>query len=667
MKIVALVPARGGSKGIPRKNLRVIAARPLLVHSIQHGLACPLIDRVIVSTDDREIADTARSAGAEVPFMRPAEFATDYATDLQVFRHFLLWAQENEGSVPDLIVQLRPTAPVRRVATLTLAIEQMIQRTDADSLRSVSIASFTPYKMWTIAEDFDLQPVMSFHDRDWYDLPRQKLPMIYQQNGFVDIVRPRTILEKDSMAGDCILSFTHPDPVIDVDDEDSLKKAEQLILAMQAPASPEPNRFWEAGILQGRLSPSPTGALQNFPADWNSEFDVARSAGLGTIELLVEREHNPRNPIWTEAGRRLIAEARERTGVGTAVICVDYPISHAIEAPETLDYLATLFECCKQLGNIQTCVLPLMEASELRGTDVRRIIPALRRLADAAKPMGMTLAIETHLDASALLLFLGMVAHPLLRVCYDTGNTVPLGHDVAGDIRKLGRCIGHVHIKDKTMDGQNVALGTGQSPLVEAVLALQDIGYAGRISFESVRGQDPLDTARHQLDFIRTAAFPHGRPLIPRICQAMHEAWVATKQQQGYRAGPAIDDEAKIHPAIRPYSELSPESVALEIDTVNGLLALMRQEGYRLKPGAGERNPAPLLDRMQRRAHDMWFEYHRSRGFRHAPVTDIPNKKHRDFLPFDALSPERKELDRSVVMAVTGEIGRAGFGLHVVG
>jgi CMP-N,N'-diacetyllegionaminic acid synthase len=145
MEVLALIPARGGSKGIPRKNLRLLAGKPLITHSIDHALAAKTITRTIVSTDDMEIAEVARSAGAEVPFMRPHELARDDSPDLEVFAHALVSVGENEGYRPELVVHLRPTYPIRRPERVDEAVRALAADPSADSLRSVSWPEQTPY------------------------------------------------------------------------------------------------------------------------------------------------------------------------------------------------------------------------------------------------------------------------------------------------------------------------------------------------------------------------------------------------------------------------------------------------------------------------------------------------------------------------------------------
>ena len=112
-EVLAIIPARGGSKGIPRKNIRLFAGYPLIAYSIAAGLQAATVTRVVVSTDDAEIAEIARSHGAETPFLRPVELAGDRALDLPVFEHALTWLAEKENYHPDIIVHLRPTTPIR--------------------------------------------------------------------------------------------------------------------------------------------------------------------------------------------------------------------------------------------------------------------------------------------------------------------------------------------------------------------------------------------------------------------------------------------------------------------------------------------------------------------------------------------------------------------------
>src|SRR5512140_1055395 len=131
-EVLAIIPARGGSKGIPRKNIRDFAGYPLIAYSIAAGLQAKSVTRVIVSTDDQEIAAVARQCGAETPFLRPAEFAQDTSTDLPLFQHALAWLAEHEGYHPDVVVQLRPTSPIRPPTLVDEAVRLLLDHPEAD-------------------------------------------------------------------------------------------------------------------------------------------------------------------------------------------------------------------------------------------------------------------------------------------------------------------------------------------------------------------------------------------------------------------------------------------------------------------------------------------------------------------------------------------------------
>jgi CMP-N-acetylneuraminic acid synthetase len=200
-EILALIPARSGSKSIPHKNVRPFAGQPLLAHSIEQARACPAITRAIVSTDSEDYAVIARQFGAEVPFLRPAEISGDASTDLEVFQHALRWLAGNEGRVPELCVHLRPTHPNRRVADIAAAVELLRAHPEWDSVRSVVPAPEPPFKMWFRSAAGELTPVVATDIPEAHSRPRQTLPATFLQNASIDVIRSRTILEKNSIAG----------------------------------------------------------------------------------------------------------------------------------------------------------------------------------------------------------------------------------------------------------------------------------------------------------------------------------------------------------------------------------------------------------------------------------------------------------------------------------
>jgi len=230
LHILALIPARGGSKSLPRKNVLPVSGRPLLTWSIQHALSSQLINRTIVSTDDDEIAKIAIQYGAEVPFIRPAEFAQDLSTDIEVFQHALKWLAKEEQYKPTLVVHLTPTCPARRIEIIDAAIQLILDHPEADSLRSVSLASQTPYKMWLLNDGPYMDPVLTLETNiNSHSMPRQILPKAYWQNGYIDITKPSTVLKKNSMVGDRTLAFLINEEIHDVDYLENVPEVESAI------------------------------------------------------------------------------------------------------------------------------------------------------------------------------------------------------------------------------------------------------------------------------------------------------------------------------------------------------------------------------------------------------------------------------------------------------
>ncbi len=230
MEVLAIIPARGGSKGIKRKNLIDFRGKPLIVHSIEHALNSKSITRVIVSTEDAEIKSVALSAGAQVPFDRPAELAADHVLDIPVFQHALKWLKDNENYEPQIVVHLRPTTPYRKPHWIDEAVELMENNPQADSVRSVSEPEKHPYRMFSIDNQGWLNPIMKHEHPVPYLLRRQDLPPVYYYNCVIDVTKPQTIFGKDSMTGDKILPYImNPDDVMDIDSLRDLKLAEFLL------------------------------------------------------------------------------------------------------------------------------------------------------------------------------------------------------------------------------------------------------------------------------------------------------------------------------------------------------------------------------------------------------------------------------------------------------
>lgn len=226
-EVLAVIPARSGSKSVIDKNIRLINGKPMIAYSIEHALKAPGIDRVIVSTDSEKYAEIARKYGAEVPFIRPAEYATDTALDLDVFRHALSYLKENENYVPDVVVQLRPTYPIRKIQDIENMIRYLKEHPEADSVRCIAPAKEIPYKMWFMDEKNILSPIMK-DIPECYNRPRQQLPKVYYQNACIDVFRTTVVTEKNSMTGDVIAGYQMEENY-DIDtEEDFLRAAKKL-------------------------------------------------------------------------------------------------------------------------------------------------------------------------------------------------------------------------------------------------------------------------------------------------------------------------------------------------------------------------------------------------------------------------------------------------------
>ena len=226
MEVLAIVPARGGSKGIPRKNLVTLLGKPLLWWSVRAALDAETVTRTIVSTDDDEIAAAGEAAGAEVPFRRPAELAGDTVLDLPVFDHALRTLADTEGYRPDLVVHLRPTSPLRPAGLVDEGVRTLAADARADSLRAVTPPANNPFKMWRIVDGV-LVPLVETDIHEQYNQPRQALPAAYWQTGTLDVMRAATVLELGSMTGRRILPLViEPDLAVDIDDPLSLAVAE---------------------------------------------------------------------------------------------------------------------------------------------------------------------------------------------------------------------------------------------------------------------------------------------------------------------------------------------------------------------------------------------------------------------------------------------------------
>lgn len=223
--VVGIIPARGGSKGVPRKNIRLLAGKPLIAYTIEAALAAKSLDRVIVSTDDEEIDRIAKEYGAEVPFPRPKQLAEGTTPDLPVFQHALKYLEENENYKPDIIVHLRPTTPFKTGKLIDEAVDKLIS-TGADGIRTVCLVDYHPYWMKRLEDD----RILPFMELDREYPRRQDLPPVYKANGVVDVTRRKFIMDEGRMLGDNVRAiFMELIPSLDIDTELDFLVAEKIL------------------------------------------------------------------------------------------------------------------------------------------------------------------------------------------------------------------------------------------------------------------------------------------------------------------------------------------------------------------------------------------------------------------------------------------------------
>jgi YrbI family 3-deoxy-D-manno-octulosonate 8-phosphate phosphatase len=307
-EVLAIIPARGGSKGIPHKNIRNFAGFPLIAYSIAAAKQSETVTRVILSTDDVEIAAVARQYGAETPFIRPAELAQDNTTDLPVFQHALQWLSDQEGYRPDVVVQLRPTSPIRPRTILDDAVRLLLEHPEADSVRGVVPAGQNPHKMWRVDPvSHKMNSLLTVDGiTEPYNAPRQILPPVYWQTGHIDAIRPAVILEKGSMSGSVILGLLiDPRYTVDIDNLYDWQRYEYLVynggLEMVSPGKPHrslPDRidlilFDFDGVLTDNRVWVDENGHEQIAANRSDSLGLKELVKAGIQAVVISTETNP--------------------------------------------------------------------------------------------------------------------------------------------------------------------------------------------------------------------------------------------------------------------------------------------------------------------------------------------------------------------------------------
>jgi len=227
MIILCLIPARSGSKGIIDKNIKLLNNKPLLCHSIDQAKESKYYKskqmRIVVTTDSDKYANIAKEYGAEVPILRPSEISQDLSTDLEFMKHMSTYLKENENYNPDIIIQLRPTQPIRKIDDIDKCLDIFIDNyNNYDSLRTVVPFDKSPFKMYEVKQNllvplFKTLQVNEINIVEPYNQCRQLLPQTYLHNGYIDILKPSLLLE-DKISGDKIYPYImSKEDTIDID------------------------------------------------------------------------------------------------------------------------------------------------------------------------------------------------------------------------------------------------------------------------------------------------------------------------------------------------------------------------------------------------------------------------------------------------------------------
>jgi len=225
--IIGLIPARGGSKGVPRKNVREIEGNPLIAYAIECAKKCPSIDHVVVSTDDDEISRVAEKFGAEVPFLRPSELARDTAAMLPVLRHAVEFLEDHYKKRIDLVVLLDPTGPLRTVEDVEGAIE-MHKESKCEMVISGNVARKNPY--FNMVKEKDNGFVELVCSSEESIVCRQDAPKVYDLNTVVWVYSRKAVMEDNARLSKETMLYQIPAArTIDVDSEEDIELLEEYL------------------------------------------------------------------------------------------------------------------------------------------------------------------------------------------------------------------------------------------------------------------------------------------------------------------------------------------------------------------------------------------------------------------------------------------------------
>ena len=253
--------------------------------------------------------------------------------------------------------------------------------------------------------------------------------------------------------------------------------------------------------MQGRLAEAPNNDdLDWFPAQsWEDEFDLAKKVGFGSIELVFDRGCISSNPLRTKAGRDKLRKEFLKNGLIPYSCCLNFVIDNPIQND---DVFASCVESIKFLNEvgIKLAVLPLFDKSDFKASD---IVNQISNLAAIAESQDIKILIESNESASNILKFLNGITSPDVGVVYDIGNASFCGHNIKEDLLLLREKLVHIHVKDKTLSGENVPLGSGMVNFGKVFKSISEMQYKGAFTLETCKGESSLISAKTNFEFVQ--------------------------------------------------------------------------------------------------------------------------------------------------------------------
>jgi len=249
------------------------------------------------------------------------------------------------------------------------------------------------------------------------------------------------------------------------------------------------------GIVQGRLSKAPKGRLQFFPKKWEKEFFLAKKAKLQFIEFFSERRFNKENPIWNDEKIKLYKKFAKKHNLKIINFCDDYIIQNSILNKKNQKYFNRLILQCSKL-KVKNIILPMYSSSDLNDENSQIYTKVLKKISLEAKKQKMNILIESNISPMSFSKLVKKIKSKNIYFLFDTGNRAIINRNLEKDIIEFGKFLKHVHIKDKNNLKKNVPLGKGLVNFKNVFISLKKIKFKGNFTIESIRGNNPVFTAR---------------------------------------------------------------------------------------------------------------------------------------------------------------------------